>query len=237
MHINYDIDKKIVVHADRANWRRDPSGMMDLLYLDLVDSEKSVATMLMRLRKRALLPVETLNGGKELLVLEGDFQDERGNYPVGSYMRFPPGSRQEPYSDNGGLLFAKTWQFSPRDRAHVNIDAYSQYRLAPRKRPGVQIQHLFGDNREDVRIEHWDANHRIVLNQCNGLEVFVLSGGFFEPSTVYKKHSWLRLPPNQPLRAIVGDKGARVFIKEGHLVHEVPGRPRHQVSNVVSKRG
>ncbi len=231
MNINYDISKKVVVHGDRATWRRDPNGMAEVLYFDLVDTDKPVATMLMRLRKRALLPAEVLSGGKEMLVLEGDFQDQRGDYPVGSYMRFPPGTKQEPYSDGGGLLFVKTWQFSNRDRKWANIDAFGQFKLAPRKRAGVKIQQLFGDDREDVRIEHWDANHHIVVHQCNGLEVLVLSGSFHEPSTAYSKYSWIRLPPNQPLRVIVGDKGARVWIKEGHLVHKVPGRPAFSFGN------
>ena len=204
--------------------------MSESLFFDLVNGEKPVATKLMRLRKRALLPTEVLSGGKEILVLEGDFQDERGDYPVGSYMRYPPGLKQEPYSDGGGLLFVKTWQFARRDRKQVNIDAYSQAKKTRRSRPGVQIQQLFGDDREDVRIEHWDANHHIVVNQCNGLEVFVLSGDFFEPSTGYEKHSWVRMPPEQPLKVIVGDKGARVLVKEGHLVHEVPGRPAFQLA-------
>ncbi len=230
MHINYDIKKKVVVHGSRAKWRKDPGGMSESLYFDLVNGDKPVATQLMRLSKRALLPAEVLSGGKEMLVLEGDFQDERGDYPVGSYMRFPPGSKQEPYSDRGGLLFVKTWQFSPRDRAQVNIDAFSQAKKTRRSRPGVLVQQLYGDEREDVRIEHWDANHHVVVNQCNGLEVLVLSGDFFEPSTGYEKYSWVRMPPNQPLKVIVGDKGARVLIKEGHLVHAVPGRPAYQVS-------
>lgn len=230
MHINYDIGKKAVVHGNRAKWRRNPDGMSESLYFDLVNGEKPVATLLTRLRKRALLPAEVLSGGKEMLVLEGDFQDERGDYPIGSYMRFPPGSKQESYSDSGGLLFVKTWQFSRRDRTYVNIDAYGQAKKTYRTRPGVQIQQLYGDCREDVRIEHWDANHHIEVKQCNGLEVLVLSGSCFEPSTGYEKYSWVRMPPNQPFKAIVGDKGARVFIKESHLVHEVPGRPPYNAA-------
>lgn len=225
MHINYDIGKKAVVHGGRKKWQTVAGGKAEILYLDLVDSDKQVATMLMRMSQKAILPQEVLAGGKEVLVLEGHFLDERGEYPTGSYMRFPPGCKQEPYSDAGGLLFIKTWQFSAKDRVQVNIDGFGQSRKLMRSRPGVTVQKLYGDSREDVRIEHWAANHHIEVRQCNGLEVLVLSGSFHEPSTVYDKLSWVRMPPDEPLKAIVGDKGAKVLIKESHLVHEVPGRP------------
>jgi len=224
MNVNDDIGKKVIVHPRNKQWSQEQEGVCETLYLDLVDKVKPVATKLVRISPSSILTPEIIGGGKEVFVLEGTFQDQRGNYPAGSYVRFPPGTIQESFSDSGCLLFVKTWQFAPTDRREVNIDTFSVPVNRPGGRPGVGVQHLFGDNREDVRIEHWESNHHLVINQCNGLEVLVLGGEFFEPSTSYKPGSWVRLPPGQALKVVVGDRGARVLIKESHLVHAVPGR-------------
>jgi anti-sigma factor ChrR (cupin superfamily) len=47
-------------------------------------------------------------GGEEILVLEGVFQDEHGNYPVGSWLRNPPGSVHRPWSTAGCTIWVKT---------------------------------------------------------------------------------------------------------------------------------
>lgn len=47
-------------------------------------------------------------GGEEILVLEGTFQDEFGDYPAGSWLRSPHLSEHTPFSDAGCLIWVKT---------------------------------------------------------------------------------------------------------------------------------
>ncbi|WP_370371742.1 cupin domain-containing protein [Henriciella pelagia] len=47
-------------------------------------------------------------GGEEILVLEGTFQDEHGDYPAGTWIRSPHLSQHKPYSDDGCLIYVKT---------------------------------------------------------------------------------------------------------------------------------
>lgn len=47
-------------------------------------------------------------GGEEILVLEGVFVDEAGTYPAGSWLRNPPGSVHQPWSDTGCTIWVKT---------------------------------------------------------------------------------------------------------------------------------
>ncbi|MEM9180094.1 MAG: cupin domain-containing protein, partial [Pseudomonadota bacterium] len=47
-------------------------------------------------------------GGEEILVLEGTFQDEFGDYPAGTWLRSPHGSKHTPWSDKGCLIYVKT---------------------------------------------------------------------------------------------------------------------------------
>lgn len=46
-------------------------------------------------------------GGEEILVLEGTFQDEHGDYPAGTWIRSPHLSRHHPFSTEGCLIYVK----------------------------------------------------------------------------------------------------------------------------------
>lgn len=48
------------------------------------------------------------DGGEEILVLEGIFQDEFGDYPAGSWLRNPDKSTHTPFSEEGCLIYVKT---------------------------------------------------------------------------------------------------------------------------------
>ena len=48
-------------------------------------------------------------GGEEILVLEGLFQDEYGEYPAGTWLRNPRWSRHAPFTGpDGALIYVKT---------------------------------------------------------------------------------------------------------------------------------
>ena len=48
------------------------------------------------------------SSGKEILVLEGVLEDEYGHYPVGTWLRNPPGSVHTSFSKEGCVLYVKT---------------------------------------------------------------------------------------------------------------------------------
>ncbi|MDZ7768835.1 MAG: cupin domain-containing protein [Woeseiaceae bacterium] len=53
-------------------------------------------------------------GGAEMLVLEGSFSDEHGHYPAGTWVRYPDGSRHEPFTKNeGAASYVKTGHLPP----------------------------------------------------------------------------------------------------------------------------
>jgi len=47
-------------------------------------------------------------GGEEILVLEGTFSDEHGDYPAGTWLRSPHLSKHHPFSKEGCLIYVKT---------------------------------------------------------------------------------------------------------------------------------
>ena len=158
------------------------------------------------------------------MVLDGVFQDEHGDFPAGSYIRNPPESGHTPGSEPGCVIMVKLWQFDMADRTHVRIDTNKMRALPAAGRPGVSVMPLFHDQREDVRMEIWDAGANIELDVPNGIELFVIDGNFVENGETFQPQSWLRLPCSDTLRATAGKDGCKVWIKADHL-KETPKTP------------
>ncbi|MEM8798377.1 MAG: cupin domain-containing protein, partial [Pseudomonadota bacterium] len=164
-------------------------------------------------------------GGEEFLVLDGIFSDEHGDFPAGSYIRNPPESSHTPGSKPGCTILVKLWQFDLKDRTHVRIDTNKQAAIADPDRSGVKVQPLYKDEREDVSIEHWQADADIRLDDHKGLEVFVLEGTFEEGGETFSRDSWLRLPVGHALDAKTGKDGVKVWVKRDHLI-KTPTAPK-----------
>ena len=155
-------------------------------------------------------------------MLEGVFQDEHGDFPVGTYVRNPPTSSHTPSSAEGATIFVKLWQFDMDDRQQITIDTTTQ---TPQPvRVGVSEIPLFADAHERVRIELWEPNVAVTQAGHNGFEALVVEGSFIEGDEVFAVNSWLRLPPHTPLNAVSGPDGARLWVKSGHLA-DTPTAP------------
>jgi anti-sigma factor ChrR (cupin superfamily) len=219
MRINADFDKRASVHAGASDWVQSPMPGVERRMLDRIGEEVARATSIVRYAPGTAFSPHTHAGGEEFFVLDGTFQDERGDYPAGSYVRNPPTSRHTPRSQAGCTIFVKLFQFDPADRSQINVDTRRVGAVAPAGRPGVTLVPLFNDGREDVRLEQWRAGASVLLDIPGGLEALVLEGGFEEGGETFAQHSWLRLPKGSRLAAVASAAGARLWIKTGHLQH------------------
>jgi anti-sigma factor ChrR (cupin superfamily) len=217
MHINADFSKRAVVHAASLAWVPSPIPGVERRMLDRIGEEVARATSIVRYAPGSAFSPHTHDGGEEFLVLDGVFQDEHGDYPVGTYVRNPPTTRHIPRSEVGCTILVKLHQFDLADRTDVRLDTNRMSPVVSKVRPGVLTVPLFSGGREDVRIEYWCAGARIGLNVPGGLEVLVLDGGFTEGQDEFVTHSWLRLPAGAQLDAVTGKSGAKLWIKTGHL--------------------
>lgn len=219
MNINSNFDRPVTVHAEEESWSPSPTGGVLRKMLDRIGDEKARATSIVKFAANSNFPAHTHGGGEEFLVLDGVFQDEHGDYPVGSYVRNPPTSRHYPKSDQGCTIFVKLWQFALDDRNQLAIDTTSQS-FVP-KSAGVSEIPLYKDGRECVRIEKWEPAAVVDIPDHKGLEILVLEGQFMFGGTIYKKHAWLRLPIAHQFTALAGEQGARLWIKSDHLAEPV----------------
>lgn len=206
MMLNADFSARAVVHAAELPWVPSPTPGVERRMLFRIGEEKARATSIVRYAPNSLFPAHSHPGGEEILVLDGVFQDESGDYPPGSYIRNPPGSAHRPGSAPGCVIFVKLWQFRKDDLQSV-------------RRPKGQGL-LFDNRHERVRTESWPAGGDVEIANPHGLELLVLEGSFADGREGFLRHSWLRLPANMRLRARTGPSGAQIWLKDGALMQE-----------------
>ena len=215
MELNADFSKRVVIHSHELPWTPSPMEGVHRRMLDRIGDEVARATSIVRYAPGSHFSAHVHTGGEEFIVLEGVFQDEHGDYPVGSYVRNPPTSKHTPGAPEGCVIFVKLWQFDPSDRSPVRSDMNAG--LEPTEHQGVSARVLFEDARETVRAEEWAPDTEVRQDMPEGAELLVLDGVVYEGSDLLKTHSWLRIPMGGALHGKAGGEGARVWIKTRHL--------------------
>lgn len=227
MEVNADFSRRAALHTGRIAWVDSPMPGVQRKMLDRIGGEVARATSIVRYAPNSQFSPHAHGGGEEFLVLAGVFQDERGDYPVGTYVRNPPRSEHRPSSRSGCVIFVKLWQFDPSDDTHHCIDTNSVVFAAAPARPGVTLARLLTRPEEDVRLERWAPDCTIDLPAPGGMELLVLAGQFEESGEIFAQHDWLRLPAGAQLAARAGDQGCRLWVKSGHLARppRAPAQP------------
>lgn len=217
MNINADFTKRVAVHSTDMEWVESPMAGVTRRSLDRIGEEVARATTIVRYEAGSKFSPHVHTGGEEFLVLEGVFQDEHGDFPVGSYVRNPPESSHTPGSDVGCIIFVKLWQFDLADRTEVKIKPNTIEPIANITQQNIKSIPLYSDKSEEVSIQEWKANTNVNISASNGIEVLVLHGSFEESNESFKQYSWLRLPVGSTLKAKAGRNGTKVWIKAHHL--------------------
>jgi anti-sigma factor ChrR (cupin superfamily) len=218
MQINADFAQRVVMPPPAADaWQASPSPGVSRYLLDRTGGEVARATSIVRYAANSRFAGHVHGGGEEILVLEGVFSDETGDYPVGSYLRNPPGSAHVPHSGPGCTLFVKLWQFAAGDNQTVRIDT----RTASWQRglvPGLMVMPLHEFDGISSALVRWAPHTR--FNQHvhpGGEEIFVLDGLFRDEHGDYPAGTWLRSPRWSRHTPYTDAEGALIYVKVGHL--------------------
>lgn len=218
MRINDDLTIPVIVHAAQLPWKASPAAGVDRRMLFRIGDEVARATSIVRYAPRSAFPRHTHGGGEEIVVLDGVFQDEHGDYPAGSYFRNPPGTSHVPASKEGCTIFVRLWQFRDGDRDQIVRRPAEGRPIEPRSGAASAIQ-LFDDGFENIRFESWMADRAITVENARGLELLVLSGSLSVGDQMLTSQSWVRLPAGEALHAVCGPEGAKVWLKDAALLH------------------
>lgn len=218
MRLNDDLTRPVFVHAAELDWVPSPTAGVERRMLFRIGGEVARATSIVRYAPGSAFPQHTHSGGEEILVLEGTFQDEHGDYPAGSYFRNPPGTSHVPASRDGCVIFVRLWQYRQGDQVQIVRQPGEGEPVQPR--PGAaSATLLFGDGHEEVRLEVWNAREQVALANPRGLEILVLSGTLNINGASMEGQSWARFPAGTDLRAEIGPSGATVWLKDAPLLH------------------
>jgi anti-sigma factor ChrR (cupin superfamily) len=219
MLLNSDLSVGAVIHAARLDWVGSPTPGVERRMLFRIGDEKARATSIVRYAPGSRFPHHDHPGGEEFFVLEGTFQDDTGDFPAGSYIRNPPGTRHAPGSQEGCTIFVKLWQFRQDDHEHLIRRPGEGERVDPS--PGVLTSTVLFDNgHEQVRLEDWEQGARLRVKNPDGLELLVVAGGFSDGHEAFDRQSWLRLPAGSLLDARVRQDGAKIWLKAGPLLQD-----------------
>jgi quercetin dioxygenase-like cupin family protein len=218
MRINDDLTLPVIVHAAQLPWTSSPAAGVDRRMLFRIGDEVARATSIVRYAPRSAFPRHTHGGGEEIVVLDGVFQDEHGDYPAGSYFRNPPGTSHVPASKDGCTIFVRLWQFRNGDRNQI-VQRPGEGRPLERRSGAASVIELFDDEFENVRFESWMPGRAIMIENARGLEMLVLAGGLSIGDQMLTSQSWVRLPAGEALHAVSGPEGAKVWVKDAPLLH------------------
>lgn len=219
MRLNADFSERVVVTPDAHRWVDSPTKGVQRMMLDRIGEEVARATSLVRYAPDSHFPTHEHGGGEEILVLEGEFVDEHGRYPVGSYLRNPIGTSHAPKAGpEGTLLFVKLHQFSARDTERKVIDTRARsWQRGPEE--GLLLMSLHDFEGEHVALAKWSPDTRgRPHTHWGGEEILVLEGTYHDEHGTYPKGSWLRSPHRSRHAPFTREEGALLYVKAGHLM-------------------
>ena len=215
--MNTDLKIRVAIDSQDMEWTPSPGGHVLRKRMHLAGpAESGQVTSVVRYLPGANFPAHDHPGGEEILVLDGIFSDEHGDWPAGTYLLNPEGFRHRPFSREGCTLFVKLRQFPGGDRRHVATQT-NELPWSGSERAGTSLKVLYSqppytDRMRLERCESPAAAGPINFNQ--GAELFVINGSFTDEHGCYRAHSWLRIPAGGALRPTSSDS-CELYIKEG----------------------
>jgi len=213
--LNLDFNKQVVIETTTMAWSDSPSAGVLRKPLARSEDEPGHVTSIVKYEKGASFTAHPHPMGEEILVLEGIFSDETGDYGAGTYIRNPPGSRHTPFSKEGCTIFVKLNQFSEHDDQFVRIDTTTtSWRQGI---GGLQVMPLHEYEHEHVALVKWPAKEVFQAHRhFGGEEILILSGEFCDEHGRYPKNTWMRSPHLSQHHPFV-EQETVILVKTGHL--------------------
>jgi len=218
--LNGDMSVRAQVKTVDLHWQPSPGGEVLRKRVHRVGPpEAGQVTSLVRYAPGARFPAHDHPEGEEILVLEGVFSDEHGDWGPGSYLLNPEGFRHAPFSKAGCLIFVKLRQFAHsatarREHVELTIDALD---WGPSEVEGVEHAALYERTGfpDRMRLERFAPGASRALEKiAGGSEWLVLEGGLEVDGEHLPALSWLRVPDGDSITLSSRD-GCLLYRKQG----------------------
>ncbi len=213
--LNMDFTKVVAIDTKTMEWVASPAPGVWRKPLAREEAERGHATSIVRYEPGASFKSHNHPLGEEILVLEGTFSDETGDFHAGTYFRNPKGFVHSPFSKEGCIILVKLHQMAPDDTTRVAIEmdkaAWTQ------ENNGVKKLALHSFSHEQVSLIKVPAGIRIpVGHQHQGEEIYVISGNYRDEFGSFDAGTWCRLPPGT-IHNHVCSEDSLLWVKTGHL--------------------
>ena len=216
MELHADLSQRAVLDTNALAWMPSPMAGVERRMLDRRGEEVARATSLVRYAPGSRFERHVHGGGEEILVLEGTFSDEHGDYAAGTYLRNPAGSSHAPFSERGCTILVKLQQMHPADQQRLALDTTNAV-WVPGLVSGLEVLPLHAFGSEHVALVRWAPGTVFQPHgHPGGEEIFVLDGVFQDEHGTYPVGSWLRNPPGSVHRPW-SEAGCTIWVKTGHL--------------------
>ncbi len=214
-NLNLEFSQRVVIDTNQMDWSPSPSPTVFRKRLARAEAEQGHATSVVKYEPGATFKTHQHPKGEEILVLDGVFSDEHGNYPAGTYIRNPDGTSHAPFSKQGCTLLVKLCQFQATDKAQIRVDTNT----TP-WRPGIgglEVMPLHSHLHENTALVKWPKGEVFQAHtHFGGEEIFVISGTFKDQYGSYPKGTWIRSPHLSSHHPYV-DEETVIWVKTGHL--------------------
>lgn len=223
MRVNADLNERVVVDSSALAWLDSPLPGVQRRPLERFAAESGRTTSIVRYEPGSAFRPHKHPGGEEILVLEGVFSDEHGDYPAGYWLKNPPGSQHRPSSAPGCLLFVKLYYQAEEDQAVLRIDTRSA-QWQPGLVDGLSVLPLHSHAQVHTALVRWAPGTRFSTHRhWGGEEILVLEGVFQDEQGDYPAGTWLRSPDGS-VHTPFSSVGCLIYVKVGHLI-EAAGQP------------
>jgi hypothetical protein len=222
MFVNSDRRISVWVQSNDLPWLLSPEPGVERRLLERSGGEVATATSIVRYSAGSRFAEHCHPLGEEFLVLKGVFSDEHGDYPEGTYVRNPPGTRHSPFSRGGCEILVKLRQMNPDDRGFVCVLPH-QTQWEHTHADGLMRAMLWQDKVSSVSLERIDPGaKRPACASPGGEEWFLLAGNVqrkgdegTEGERMFAG-TWLR-DPGISQSELSSEEGALLWVKRGHL--------------------
>jgi hypothetical protein len=239
MKLNANFKAFAATRFDATKYISSPSFGVNRFMLDRIGAEKARATTIVEYKPNSTFPEHEHIGGEEFLVLTGTFKDQFGEFPAGTYVRNPIGSKHSPWVDEDGCtIFVKLLQMADTGEGIKSLYVnFSEDKGVKTDYGSVLDMYQNDATGERVQMCWISANTEFPMDGFCGLgeELFVFDGSLMiGDAEEYKKWGWVRFPASTDAddkrNAIkAGSEGAQVFRKTGHLTDQAISMEKIQI--------
>jgi anti-sigma factor ChrR (cupin superfamily) len=217
--VNPDLAARALVDTNAMDWEPSPSGSVWRKPLYRRGGEFGPVTSLVRYAAGGAFAEHAHPEGEEILVLDGVFSDEHGDYPAGTFLMNPHGSRHSPRSGPGCTLFVRLRQYPGDDRPRLVEDTADPASWRPGLVDGLSVRPLYAQpgHPEHVALVRWQpGTHFQRHTHAGGEEILVLEGELADEHGRYPAGTWLR-SPHLSRHTPYSDTGCLIYVRVGGL--------------------